>query len=320
VRLSLSTLLLATLALASPVEAQNWPAKQTTIVVPFNAGGTTDMFGRILAQGLQQKFGVPFVVENRGGAGGNLGAAQVARAEKDGYTLLVGTVSTHAINPSIYKSLPYDTEKDFQPVSLIARLPNLLVVNPKIPAKTIPELVEYLKKNDGKLNYGSSGVGTSIHLASELFQIKTGTKMTHIPYKSSGEVMNALVGGHVDLAFDNMTLAWPQAKSGAVRAIAVSSTARSATAPEVPPVADSLPGFDATSWHGVFAPAGTPRPIVDALAAEVKRIFEDPAVQKNLVEVGAVASPMTPDQFKEFIAAERKKWQEVVQAAKIPQQ
>jgi tripartite-type tricarboxylate transporter receptor subunit TctC len=320
VRLSVPTLLLAALTLASPAEAQNWPAKQTTIVVPFNAGGTTDMFGRILAQGLQQKFGVPFVIENRGGAGGNLGAAQVARAEKDGYTLLVGTVSTHAINPFIYKSLPYDTEKDFQPVSLIARLPNILVVNPKIPAKTIPELIAYLKKNDGKLNYGSSGVGTSIHLASELFQIKTGTKMTHIPYKSSGEVMNALVGGHIDLAFDNMTLAWPQAKSGAVRAIAVSSTARSATAPDVPPVADSLPGFEATSWHGVFAPAGTPRPIVDALAAEVKRIFEDPAVQKNLVEVGAVATPMTPDQFKEFISAERKKWQEVVQAAKIPQQ
>jgi tripartite-type tricarboxylate transporter receptor subunit TctC len=320
VRLSVPTLLLAALALASPAEAQNWPAKQTTIVVPFNAGGTTDMFGRILAQGLQQKFGVPFVIENRGGAGGNLGAAQVARAEKDGYTLLVGTVSTHAINPFIYKSLPYDTEKDFQPVSLIARLPNILVVNPKIPAKTIPELIAYLKKNDGKLNYGSSGVGTSIHLASELFQIKTGTKMTHIPYKSSGEVMNALVGGHIDLAFDNMTLAWPQAKSGAVRAIAVSSTARSATAPEVPPVADSLPGFEATSWHGVFAPAGTPRPIVDALAAEVKRIFEDPTVQKNLVEVGAVATPMTPDQFKEFITAERKKWQDVVQAAKIPQQ
>jgi tripartite-type tricarboxylate transporter receptor subunit TctC len=144
--------------------------------------------------------------------------------------------------------------------------------------------------------------------------------MTHIPYKSSGEVMNALVGGHVDLAFDNMTLAWPQAKSGAVRAIAVTSTARSATAPEVPPVADSLPGFEATSWHGVFAPAGTPRPIVDTMAAEVKRIFEDPSIQKNLQEVGAVPSPMTPEQFKAFISAERKKWQEVVQAAKIQPQ
>jgi tripartite-type tricarboxylate transporter receptor subunit TctC len=319
VRVSM-TLLLATLALSAPAKAQNWPAKQTTIVVPFNAGGTTDMFARILAQGLQQKYGQPFVVENRSGAAGNLGAAAVARAEKDGYTLLVGTVSTHAINPFIYKSLPYDTEKDFQPISLIARLPNMLVVNPKVPAKSVAELVAYLKKNEGKLNYGSSGAGTSTHLAAELFQIKTGTKMAHVPYRSSGDVMNALIGGHIDLAFDNMTLAWPQARSGALRALAVTSTEASATAPDVPPVAASLPGFEATSWHGVFAPAGTPRPIVDALSAEVKRIFQDPAVQKNLQEVGAVPSPMTPEQFKDFITAERNKWQEVVKAAGIQPQ
>ena len=156
---------------------------------------------------------------------------------KDGYTLLVGTVSTHAINPFIYKNIPHDTEKDFQPVSLIARLPNMLVVNPKIPAKTVAELVEHLKKNEGKLSYGSSGVGTSTHLASELFQLKTGTKMVHVPYRSSGDVMNALIGGHIDLAFDNITLAWPHAKSGTLRALAVTSTEPSATAPEVPPVA-----------------------------------------------------------------------------------
>ena len=222
--------------------------------MPFSAGGTTDMFARIFAQGLQQKYGTPFIVENRAGAGGNIGAAAVARAAKDGYTLLVGTVSTHAINPFIYKNLQHDTEKDFQPVSLIARLPNLLVVNPKVPAKTVAELVDHLKKNAGKLSYGSSGAGTSTHLASELFQIKTGTKMVHVPYRSSGDVMNALMGGHIDLAFDNMTLAWPQAKAGTMRAIAVTSTERSATAPEVPPVADTLAGFDATSWHGVFAP------------------------------------------------------------------
>ena len=183
----------------------------------------------------------------------------VARAAKDGHTLLVGTVSTHAINPFIYKNLTHDTEKDFQPVSLIARLPNMLVVNPKIPAKTVAELVEHLKKNEGKLSYGSSGAGTSTHLASELFQLKTGTKMVHVPYRRSGEVMNALIGGHIDLAFDNITLAWPHAKAGTIRALAVTSTQPSATAPEVPPVAATLAGFDATSWHGVFAPAGTPR-------------------------------------------------------------
>jgi tripartite-type tricarboxylate transporter receptor subunit TctC len=309
---------LAALAFAAPAaRAQDWPQRQVTIVVPFSAGGTTDMFARILAQGLQQKFGTPFVVENRAGAGGNVGAAMVARAPKDGYTLLVGTVSTHAINPFIYKNLAHDTEKDFQPISLIARLPNMLVVNPRIPANTVAELIEHLKRNPGKLSYGSSGAGTSTHLAAELFQLKTGTKMVHVPYRSSADVMNALVGGHIDLAFDNITLAWPQVKAGTMRALAVTSTQPSATAPGVPPVADTLPGFDATSWHGTFAPAGAPRPVVEALAAEVKRIFSSPEVQKSLFEVGAVPSPMTPGEFAEFIAVERGKWQEVVRAAGV---
>ena len=313
----LSAVAVATLTFNLPAQAQDWPQRQVTIVVPFSAGGTTDMFARILANGMQQKFGKPFIVENRPGAGGNVGAGAVARAAKDGYTLLVGTVSTHAINPFLYKNLTYDTVKDFQPVSLIARLPNMLVVNPKIPAKTVAELVDHLKKNEGTLSYGSSGAGTSTHLASELFQLKTGTKMVHVPYRSSGDVMNALIGGHIDLAFDNITLAWPQAKAGSVRALAVTSTQPSATAPEVPPVASTLSGFDATSWHGVFAPSGTPRPVVEALAAEVKRILELPEVRKTLTEVGAVPSPTTPEEFAAFIEAERKKWQEVVQAAGV---
>jgi tripartite-type tricarboxylate transporter receptor subunit TctC len=214
-------------------------------------------------------------------------------------------------------NLQHDTEKDFQPVSLIARLPNMLVVNLKLPAKNVAELVEHLKKNEGKLSYGSSGAGTSTHLAAELFQLKTETKMTHVPFRSSGDVMNALVGGHIDLAFDNITLAWPQVKAGTMRALAVTSTQPSATAPEVPPVAATLPGFEATSWHGLFAPAGTPRPIVEALAGEVKRIFEQDDVRKTLSEVGAVPSPMTPEQFTQFISAERAKWQDVVKAAGV---
>jgi tripartite-type tricarboxylate transporter receptor subunit TctC len=318
VRIPVFAAALAAFAFAAPAaRAQDWPQRQVTIVVPFTAGGTTDMFARILAQGLQQKFGTPFVVENRPGAGGNVGAAMVARAPKDGYTLLLGTVSTHAINPFIYKNLAHDTEKDFQPISLIARLPNMLVVNTKIPASTVAELVEHLKKNPDKLSYGSSGAGTSTHLAAELFQLKTGTKMVHVPYRSSADVMNALVGGHIDLAFDNITLAWPQVKAGTMRALAVTSTQPSATAPGVPPVAATLPGFDATSWHGAFAPAGAPRPVVEALAAEVKRIFSLPEVQKSLFEVGAVPSPMTPGEFAEFIAGERGKWQDVVRAAGV---
>ncbi|HZP76503.1 MAG TPA: tripartite tricarboxylate transporter substrate binding protein [Pseudolabrys sp.] len=309
---------LALFAAATCAQAQDkWPARTVTIVVPFGAGGTTDLFGRMLAQALQAKYGTPFIVENRAGAGGNLGAAAVARAKKDGYTLLVGTVSTQAINPFIYTNMPLDAEKDLQPVSLIARLPNILVVNPKLPVKSVAELVAYMKANPGKLTYGSSGVGTSTHLAAELFQIETQTKMVHIPYRSSGEVMNNLMGDHVDLAFDNITLAWPHVQAGALRALAVTSMKRSDIAPDVRTMADTLAGFDATSWHGLFAPAGTPKEIVDTLAAEVKRIFETPEAQKALHEIGAVPSPMTPDEFAAFIGAERKKWQEVVKAAGV---
>ena len=311
----LTGLLLAAAMLATPLQAQEWPPRQVTVVVPFAAGGTTDMFARIFSQSLQSKTGAAFVVENKAGAGGNIGTAQVAKAAPDGATLLVGTVSTHAINPFLYKNIAHDTEKDFQPVSLFARLPNLLVVNPKIPVKTVAELVEYLKQNPGKLNYGSSGAGTSTHLASELFQMMTGTKMNHLPYRSSNDVMNALAGGHLDLAFDNMTLAWPQAQGGVVRALAVTSKERSPTAPDVPTLAESLPGFEATSWHGLFVPAGTPRPVVERLASEVKTIFDSPEQRKTLMEIGAVATPMSPEQFVEFIAAERKKWQDVVKAS-----
>ena len=316
----LTSLALAAIALATPLQAQEWPPRTVTIVVPFAAGGTTDMFARIFANAMQAKTGSAFVVENRAGAGGNLGTAAVAKAPNDGSTLLVGTVSTHAINPFLYKNIAHDTEKDFQPVSLIARLPNLLVVNPKIPAKTVAELVDYLKQNPGKLNYASSGAGTSTHLASELFQMMTGTKMNHLPFRSSNDVMNALAGGHVDLAFDNMTLAWPQAQAGTVRALGVTGPQRSATAPDVPAIAETLPGYDASTWHGLFAPAGTPRAIVDKIAADVKRIFETPDVQAKLKEIGAEPKPMTPDEFAKFGAAERKRYEEIVKAARLDKQ
>ena len=302
-------------ALTLPAAAQEWPAKQVNFIVPFSAGGTTDLFGRLLAQHMQKNFGQPFIVENRAGAGGNLGAAAVAKAAPDGYTFLVGTVSTHAINPFLYSKLPYDTVKDFAPVSLIARLPNILVVHPSLPVNNVQELVAYLKANPDKLSYGSSGAGTSIHLAAELFKIRTGTTMTHVPFRSSGDIMNNLTGGHINLAFDNITLAWPQVKAGRLRALAVSSTERSAIAPDVPTVADTIPGFDATSWHGVFAPAGTPKPIVDKMAAEMKRILELPDVKDKLFEIGAVASPMTPEDFGKFIDGERAKWADVVKAS-----
>ena len=312
----------AAIAVSSlPAGAQeNWPQRQVIIVVPFTAGGTTDMFGRIFAQAMQAKYGQPFIVENKAGAGGTVGAASVAQAPKDGYTLLVGTASTHAIAPYVYKRLSYNAETDFQPISLFAQLPNLLVVSPKMPVKTFPEFVEYLKANSGKLSYGSSGVGASNHLPAEMIANLTGTKMAHVPYRSSGDIMTAIAGGHIDLAFDNMTLAWPQAEAGTVRAIAVTSKDRSPTAPDVPAIAETIPGFDVATWHGLFAPAGVPRAIVDRIAADVKAIYSTPDVQAKLKAVGAVAAPNTPDAFTMFSAAERNKYRDIVKASGIEPQ
>ena len=309
--------LVAVLAAAVPASAQDWPQRQVTIVVPFAAGGSADLLGRLLAQHLQAKFNVPFVVENRGGAGGSIGAGVVAKAAADGYTLLIGTVSTHAINPSLYARLPFDVEKDFSPISLLVRLPNLLVVNNDVPAKTVPELVAWLKQNDGKASFGSSGNGTSSHLAAVMFQSQTGTRMTHVPFRSTADEMNNMMGGSIQLAIDSMTTLWPLARGGKVRAIAVSTPQRVAAAPEVPTIGESVPGFEATGWQGLYAPGGTPRGIVDKIAAEVRRIFAEPQVVTALANVGGEPAPMTPAAFADFARAERVKWAEVVRAAGV---
>jgi tripartite-type tricarboxylate transporter receptor subunit TctC len=305
------------LALATPLRAQDWPQRQVTIVVPFAAGGSADLLGRLLAQHLATRFNSPFVIDNKGGAGGSIGAGYVAKQEADGYTLLLGTISTHAINPHLYTKLPFDVERDFAPISLLVRLPNLLFINPKLPATTVPELIAYLKANEGKASYGSSGHGTSGHLSSVLFQIASGTKMTHVPFRSTTDELNQMIGGHIDLAVDSMTTAWPHAKSGAVRAIAVTTPQRSPAAPEIPTIAETLPGFEATGWQGLFAPAGTPRPIVEKIAAAVKDIFEQPDVVMALQNVGGDPAPMSPDAFAAFVRAERAKWGEVVKASGV---
>lgn len=307
-------------ATAGSSAAEEWPARAVTIVVPFTAGGTTDLFGRIFAQAMQEKYGKPFLIENKAGAGGTVGAASVAKASPDGYTLLVGTASTHAIAPYVYRRTGYDAEADFQPVSLFATLPNMLVVAPKVPARTFTEFVAYMKANSGQLSYGSSGVGASNHLPGEMLQNLTGTRMTHVPYRSSGDIANALAGGHIDLAFDNITFAWPQAQGGTVRALAVTSKERSPTAPDVPAIAETFPGFDVATWHGLFAPAGTPRPIVDLLAAEVKRIYETESVKKKLFDIGAVPSPISPDTFTAFARTEREKYKGIVAQAGLSAQ
>jgi tripartite-type tricarboxylate transporter receptor subunit TctC len=308
----------SSVALAMPALAQDaWPSRQVTLVVPFSAGGSADLIARLLAQHLQAKFGASFVIENKGGAGGSLGAGYAAKAAPDGYTLLIGTVSTNAINPFLYSNLPFNVERDFQPISRIVQLPNLMFVRPSLPVKNVPELIEYLKANEGKVSHGSSGHGTSSHLSAVLFQIASGTKMIHVPFRSTSEELNSMMGGHIDVAIDSMTTAWPHAQTGQVRAIGVTTPQRSPAAPDVPAIGETLKGYEATGWQGLFAPAGTPRPIIDKLAAEVKRIFDAPDVAESLRKLGGEPSPTTPDEFAEFTRSERAKWQQVVKASGV---
>jgi tripartite-type tricarboxylate transporter receptor subunit TctC len=312
-------LLFGVFAIAStallPAKAEEWPARQVTVVVPFAAGGTTDFFARVLAQNMEKNFGKPFVIENKAGAGGNIGTTYVAKADPDGYTIEVGTVSSHAINATLYKNLPHDTQKDFQPVSLISRVPNILVTRKDFPANSVEELITYAKANPGKITYGSSGSGTSIHLAAELFKMRTGTEMVHVPYRGSGELVAAMLGGHIDLAFDNMPISWPHAKAGELKALAVTSAERSPAAPDLRTIGEIIPGYEASSWFGVFVPAAAPKPIIDKLASEIKRILELPDVVKRFSDVGAKPEPMTPEAFAKFVNDERVKWADVVKAS-----
>jgi tripartite-type tricarboxylate transporter receptor subunit TctC len=317
IKTKLSAILLAAFAFAVPAKAQDWPQRQVTFVVPFGAGGTTDILARLIAQHMQQKFGKPFIIENRPGAGGNTGSAYVAKQPADGYTILFCSVSTHAISQYIYPTMPFDPVKDFEPVGLVSELANMLIVNPKMPVKDFKEFIEYVKANPDKLTFGSSGVGTSQHVAGELFKMMTGTKMQHVPYRSSGEQMNAILGGHLDLTFDNTVVTLPQAQAGTVRALAVTSSNRLKAAPNIPTVAEFLPGFQATTWQGLLVPAGTPRAIIDAISAEQLRVYALPEVKAKFEELGAIMPDTSPDKFRDFMVAERKKWSAVVEAAKM---
>ncbi len=294
-----------------------WPQRTITIIVPFLAGGSADLVARIFAQHFQAKYGVNVVVENKGGAGGSIGTGIVAKAPPDGYTLALGTVSTHTINPSLYSKLPYDTERDFAPISPLVRFPNLLVVRNALPVKSVAELIAYAKAQDGRLNYGSSGNGTSSHLCAVMFMRAAGISMTHIPFRASTDEMTAMIGGQIDLTIDSMTTIWPLATAGEVRALGVSTPRRVGAAPDLPTIGETLPGFEATGWQGLFAPAGTPEPIIEKLANEVGRIFALPEVVDALQKVGGEALPMRPGEFAQFVRAERIKWAEVVKTANI---
>ena len=308
-------------ALASAQTA--WPSKPVRIVVPFAAGGTTDILARSLAPELQKAFGQPFVVDNKPGAGGNLGASDVAKSAPDGYTVLMGTVGTHAINAALYPKMPYDPVKDFVPITLMAGVPNVMVLNPALAAKysinTVADFIKAAKANPGKFNMASSGNGTSIHLAGELFKTMTGTYMVHLPYRGSGPALIDLIGGSMDLMFDNLPSALPHIKSGKLKALAVTSSKRSDAAPELPTVAEaggaSLKGYEASSWFGLMAPAGTPPDIVNRLQQETAKALGSPALKERLQAQGAIPGGMSSADFAAFIAAETKKWAAVVKAS-----
>ena len=290
------------------------------VVVPFAPGGTTDILARALAPELAKAFGQGVIVDNRAGAGGNLGADLVAKSPPDGYTLVMGTVGTQAINPSLYPKMPYDAAKDFAPITLVAGVPNVLVMNPaKAKAAGITDvrsLIAYARANPGKLNMASSGNGTSIHLAGELFKSMTGTYMVHFPYKGSGPALLDLIGGTMDLMFDNLPSALPHVKAGKLVALAVTSSARSAALPAVPTVAEAgVKGFEATSWFGLLAPAGTPADIVQRIQQESAKALASPALRERLLSQGAIPGGMPPAEFGRFIATETKKWAAVVKSS-----
>ncbi len=317
IALSCAALVLS-LCLAGPsARAADYPTKTVHLVVPFPAGGTTDIFARIIADRLGKSLGQQFVIENKAGAGGNTGTDGVARSEPDGYTLVMGTVGTHAINASLYTKMPYDPIKDFVPVAFVAGVPNVLEVSPnKLKAKTVQEFIAEAKAARPPLTMASSGNGTSIHLSGEMFKQATGIDLVHVPYRGSGPAVNDLVGGQVDVMFDNLPSSIGQIRAGTLRAIAVTSAQRSPALPDVPTIAESgVPGFEASSWFAIFAPAGTPKDVVNKLNAEVRKALDDPSVKQRYAEVGAEMRVMTPDQFAVFVKSELEKWSKVVNAS-----
>ena len=293
--------------------AQTYPTKPIRLVVPFPPGGATDILARDVAQKLTEAWGQSVIVDNRPGAGGNIGSELVAKSSPDGYTLEMGTVGTHAINASLYAKMPYDHVRDFTPVILVAGVPNVLVVNPALPANSVAELIAYAKANPGKLNFASSGNGTSIHLSGELFKVMAGVQITHIPYKGSTPALQDLLGGQVQMMFDNLPPSLPQIKAGKLRALGVTTLTRAPALPDVPTLSESgLPGFEASSWFGILAPAGTPAPIVAKLNAEIAKWLATPEAKEKLAKQGANAAGGTPDDFAKHIAAETAKWAKVV--------
>ena len=296
--------------LGAPAGAQGFPTKPIRLVVTFPAAGAPDLLARLFADKAQ--LGQPVVVDNVAGAGGNIGADKVAKSPADGYTLVMGTVGTHSINGALYPKMPYDMVKDFTPVAHVASAPNLLVVTNDLPVKSVAELIAYMKANPNKLSFGSPGIGSSVHVSGELFKSLTGTTMQHVPYKGRQFAIPDLVGGQIQLMFDNMPSALPMAKDGKIRALAVTTAKRSAAAPELPTVAETVPGFEATTWFAMFAPAGTPPAVVARINAEMQRVFKLPDVVDKLKTLGLEPWISTPAELAKYQASEIVKWAKVV--------
>ncbi|MDQ3025536.1 MAG: tripartite tricarboxylate transporter substrate binding protein [Pseudomonadota bacterium] len=297
-------------------QAQPYPSKPIRFVVPYPAGGPLDTVARLLAQKVSESVGQPVVVDNKPGAGGNIGADIVAKSPADGYTILMGAVATHAINPTLYASIPYDPVRDFAPITQVASTPNVLVVNPGVPAASVAEFIAYAKANPGKLNFGSGSTGSAGHLAGELFKAMAGVEMTHVPYKGAAPAMNDLIGGQIQLMFDNLASSLGQVRAGKVRALAVTTAKRTPLAPELPTIAEAgLPSFDISTWFGVFAPAGTPREALDRLHAQFTRALAAPDVREKMQNLGAEPVGNRPEEFAAYIRAEGEKYARVIKAS-----
>lgn len=304
---------------AVPAEdAASYPTKPITIVVPFSSGGTTDILARLIGQRLSDRWKVAVVVDNKPGAGGNIGTAQVARSDPDGYTLVMGTIGTHAINPSMYANMRYDALSDFSPITRTAMVPNVLVVNASAPFNSVKEMLTYAKANPGKLTFGSSGHGSTLQMSGELLKMIAQVDLEHIPYKGSSPAIADLLGNQISMIFDNAPSALPHIKAGKLKPLAVTSDKRIPQLPEVPTMIEAgVPGYDVVSWFGLWAPAKTPKPIIDKLNKAVVEILRAPDVQQQIKDQGAIPNPESPAQFDAFIRSESQKWDKVVKAAKL---
>ena len=306
------------LAIAGPAAAQSYPVKSIRWISPWPAGGANDIFSRAIGQKIAESLGQQVLVDNRPGAAGTIGSDIAAKAPADGYTLVMGSSPTHAIAPALYPALPYDPVRDFAAVTLVGSVPNVLVLHPSVPAKTVKEFITVAKARPGKLNFASTGNGTSQHLSAELFKFMAGLDMVHIPYKGTAPALTELVAGQVDLAFENMPALIPHIQAGRLRALAVTTTKRSAVMPELPTIAEAaLPGYDASVWFGVFAPAGTPRPVIDRLHGEILKALQTQDLKSRMIAMGTDVSGMGPDDFSAYVRKEIPKWANLVKAAGV---